>query len=367
MQKAVQVIFIFVIIIIIAVTLTSLYFGDIFLAKAGFFASANKGIVWVKFGQSASGSNINRADITSLKYNPKDHRIMYAATLGSGLYKSIDSGATWHQLVDVNKVFSNHSNVYSIAIDNNFPKKEGGQIIPDKFFIATYQDSYGRIFKTEDGGLSFKQVYITSRPKFAVFDVAIDPARPNVVWAATADGLLLKSQDYGEAWKLVQEFGAIISAVLIDPRAPNQIFITTIDKGIFSSSNGGTTWVDETDGLKDFPRATSIQSAYRDPTTNAIYLSTGFGLLKSNDGGISWNAVSVIFADEVLPVTAVGVSPKNRQEIYVAAANNIYRTLNGGESWQVRQINTNKIVRVLLVNPDNPSQVLAGVGKSSLR
>ncbi len=367
MQKALQVIFIFVVIIIVAVTLTSFYFGNIFLAKAGFFATVDKGLTWGKFGQSVSGGNINRADITDLKYNPKDRRIMYALTLGSGLYKSVDSGASWHQLVDANKVFSSRADVYSIAVDYNFPKKEGGKTVPDKFFIAAYQNSYGRIFKTEDGGLSFRQVYITSRPKFAVFDVDIDPVRPNVVWAGTADGLLLKSQDYGETWKLVQEFGAIISAVLIDPRAPRQMFITTINKGIFSSSDGGATWVDETESLKKFPRAVNIQSAYRDLATNAIYLATGFGLLKSNDGGVSWNAVSVIFPDEVLPVTAVGVSPKNQQEIYTAAGNIIYRTLNGGESWQVRQLNTNKKVKLFLVNPDNTSQVFAGLGKATLR
>ena len=195
----------------------------------------------------------------------------------------------------------------------------------------------------------------------------IDPVRPNVVWAGTADGLLLKSQDYGETWKLVQEFGAIISAVLIDPRAPRQMFITTINKGIFSSSDGGATWIDETEGLKSFPRATNIQSTHRDLATNAIYLATGFGLLKSNDGGVSWNAVSVIFPDEVLPVTAVGVSPKNQREIYVAAGNIIYRTSNGGESWQVRQLNTDKKVKLFLVNPDNTSQIFAGLGKATLR
>ena len=367
MQKAIQVIFFFVLGLIAIVALTGFYFSDLLASQSGIFLTNNKGADWGRYGALVSGSNLGRLDIADLQYNPKDHRIMYLATMGGGLYKSVDSGANWYKLDDANKILSPSSIVYSVAVDYTLPKYEKNKNTPDRFYAAVYQNDYGRILKTDNGGLSFKQVYITSRPKFAVFSVVVDPRLPSTVWAATAEGLLLKSKDYGETWKLVQEFGGILNSVLIDPRSPNNIFVSTFGNGIFTSADSGASWTDESEALQSFPRAASIEMAYRDPSTNAIYLATQFGLLKSTNGGVNWQAVGVIFSDEVLPVTAVAVSPKNNQEIYVAAGKTIYKTANGGESWQVRQLPVKQRVRVLLVNPDNTNQVFATIGKTSRR
>jgi len=363
MGKIFQVIFIFILVIAAFITLGGTIFGDFFNAKAGVFMSLDKGTNWKSFSEMVSGGNLNRLDVVKIKFNLQDPRIVYLGTLGNSLLKSIDNGAHWMQLGSKDKALSPRANVYSIAVDYNLPdylKK-----IPDRFYLAVYQDSFGRIFKTEDGGNSFKEVYITSRPNYAVFSIEIDPQHANIIWAGTAEGLLLKSQDYGETWNLAQEFPGVLNAIIIQPDNPQQMFVSTFNNGIFTSFDGGASWTEETEGLSDFPQASNIENVTYDSLSGTIYLATSFGVLKSTNGGIDWQAVNVVFADEVLPVLDIAISPKNSKEIYIVGGQHVYRTLNGGESWQVRKLLTNKRVRAVVIDPSNISRILVGSGKYS--
>src|SRR3989344_5249338 len=169
-------------------TIANYFFGDFISAGGGVYLTENKGESWRQFGRADSG-NLGRANITAIEYNPADERIMYLGTLGSGLFKTVDGGANWMELGNKAKTLSPRASVYSIAADYTRPayKKK----IPDRFYVAAYQASYGRIFKTEDGGLTFKEVYTAARPNYAVFTVKLDPRRPHIVWAGTGAGALL--------------------------------------------------------------------------------------------------------------------------------------------------------------------------------
>lgn len=364
MDKAIKIIFVFIAGIAALVALGGFYFDDLLTPQSGLFLSRDRGSSWQKFGSLANGGSMERIGIIKIKNNPKDERILYAGTLRNGVLKSVNGGETWHKLEDKNKVLNPRANVYGVGIDPTRPdyvKKTA-----DRFYLAVYQNDYGRVLKTEDGGLSFREVYISARPQFAVFDVEVDPRRPNVVWAATADGLLLKSADYGESWKLAQEFAVALGGLIIDPSNTERMFLASFNGGIFTSSDGGASWTDESEGLNNFPRSRDIQAAERDPRTGDIYLATGFGLLRSQNGGVDWEAIGAIFPDEALPVLDVAFG-SGTGEMYVSASNLIYRTINGGGAWQVRKLGTGKQIRTLWVNPKDPNFVLAGLAGSGWR
>ena len=228
--------------------------------------------------------------------------------------------------------------------------------------MAAYQASYGRIFKTEDGGLTFKEVYTAARPNYAVFTVKLDPRRPNIVWAGTGEGLLLKSQDYGETWKLAQEFKGIINGLIINPANPSQMLVSTRRNGVFTTWDGGATWVDESEGLSKYPKAKNIEMVAWDSATGQIYLGTWYGLLKSADGGVNWKEVGLVFPSDALPVLAVAFG-QNSRDIYVSAKTYVFSTQDGGNFWKVRQLGAAKVVRTLAVEPKGGAKVLAGLGK----
>ncbi|MEK7609007.1 MAG: hypothetical protein AAB476_00815, partial [Patescibacteria group bacterium] len=257
----------FIVFLVIVISLgafaVNFYFSSLLTPQGGFFISMDKGSTWQKFGVLDTGGNINRLNITDLKHNPKDSRILYAATLGNGIYKSVDGGEKWHKLVDANKVLDSRADVYSVAADSNFPDYENGA--PDRFYLGIYQNNFGRVLKTEDGGLSFKEVYVAAKSKRPVFDVKIDPRRSNIVWVATGEGLLLKSENYGETWRLVQEFGSAIHSFLINTLNTNQLFVATFVRGVFTSADGGINWVDESETLNKFPGSKNIAGVSRNP------------------------------------------------------------------------------------------------------
>lgn len=349
------------IVIAIGTFAVNFYFGNLLTPPGGFFVSTDAGATWKKTGLLDAGGNINRLDVLDIVSNPKDSRILYASTM-SGILKSVDGGEVWHRLEDKNKVLSPRANVFDLAADPRFPDYKKN--VPDQFYLAVYQNDYGRVLKTKDGGVSFKEVYITSRAKVAVFDVAVDSNRPNIVWLATGEGTLLKSQDYGETWRLVQEFGRPINYLIINPRNTGQMLVTTFSGGIFTSPDGGATWVDDSEGLKSFTQARYIENLVYNPADGFVYLASRFGLLRSADFGLAWQAVDIIFPNDVLPITDIAWGGAGSRNVYVSAGNFIYASQDGGKFWQVRKLGASKKIRALWVDPEDPHKVIAGAGSA---
>lgn len=347
----------------IAIGVGQVYFGNFLNPQGGFFVSLNQGTTWKKTGSLATdGTSLNRLNILEIKSNPKDSRILYAETLGGGVLKSVDGGEVWYSLQDKNKVLDLRANVYALAADPNFPNYD--KDIPDKFYLAVYQNKSGKVLKTEDGGVSFKEVYITSRANYPVFDVALDPRNENIVWVATGEGNLLKSPDGGATWKLVQEFGKAINYFLINPNNPSLMLVTTFSGSIFTSQDSGTTWTDDTIGINFFKNARFIEKVLYNPADGGVYLASKFGLIKSYDFGINWQAMDVVTANDILPVTDVAFGGRGSQNIYVSASNFIYSSKDGGKFWQIRKLGVAKQIRTLWVDPKNPNKIIAGTSGS---
>jgi photosystem II stability/assembly factor-like uncharacterized protein len=347
----------FVFVIALIVFLSNMFLGDYLTPQGGIFLSADKGISWQKYGSVSSGSRITRINSLEIINNPKDSRILYWGTLGSGIFKSIDGGKMWNKLSDKNAVLDSRANVYSIAVDPTLP--DYARKIPDKFYIGVLQNKFGKILKTEDGGVSFKEVYVSLKQNDAVFSVKVDPRNPNVIWAGTASGLLFKSRDYGETWKLTHEFGNAIKTIILKPSNPSQMFIGTFSSGIFSSNDGGVSWIDKSESLKDYSNSGYVEKIILDPWGN-FYMISRFGLLKSSDWGENWKVISIVFPDKTLPVLDIAFG-KNQNELYVSASNLIFNTKDGGEFWQIRKLGTSKRIKSLWVD-QNSGIILAGAG-----
>lgn len=347
----------FVLAIAVVVFLSNMFFGDYLTPQGGIFLSSDKGTSWQRYGSTASGSRITIIDSLEIINNPVDSRILYWGTLGNGIFKSVDGGNIWHKLSDKNAVLDSRANVYSIAVDPTLPDYQNK--IPDRFYIGVLQNKFGKILKTEDGGLSFKEVYVSLKQNDAVFSVKIDPQNPRVIWAGTASGLLIKSMDYGETWKLTHEFGNAINTIILRPSYPSYMFIGTYSGGIFTSADGGTNWVDESESLKDYSNSGYVEKIILDPWEN-LYMISSLGLLKSSDWGKNWEVFSIVFPDKTLPVLDVAFG-KNQNELYVSAGNLIFNTKDGGEFWQIRKLGTTKKIKSLWVDP-NSGIILAGAG-----
>lgn len=70
---------------------------------------------------------------------------------------------------------------------------------------------------------------------------AIDPTNPRVMYAALRDGVF-KSTDTGEHWKSVGRGLKNVAAVAVNPKRPEEVYAATAAGVIYRSRDGGQTW-----------------------------------------------------------------------------------------------------------------------------
>lgn len=139
-----------------------------------------------------------------------------------------------------------------------------------------------------------------------ITDIAVDPANPNVIYAAAAAGGVFKSTDFGFNWTPIfdDEGTPSIGAVAVDPTRSNIVYVGTGESnsatdtyegtGVYKSTDGGSTWTNV--GL---PNSYHIGRIVVDPlrpeTVFVAVLGKLFGatnpergLYRSTNGGASW-------------------------------------------------------------------------------
>jgi hypothetical protein len=183
---------------------------------------------------------------------------------GTGVYTSDDGGATWKK-----RGLDDSGNTGRIAVDPSNP---------DRIFVAAAGSLFNPggergIYRSENGGASWKRVLAPETPFAGGADLAIDPTNPNRIFAAMWDhrrepdlrtygGLgsgLFRSDDGGDTWTrlentvtnsprdvsgLKQDASLGRIGVALAPSNPNRVYVISTatfgqDKGFYVSDDGG--------------------------------------------------------------------------------------------------------------------------------
>ena len=179
----------------------------------------------------------------------------------------------------------------------------------------------------------------------------------------------LKYRSIGPAW------GGRVSRACGIPGDPRIYFAATASGGVWRSRNGGTKWAPVFD---DQPIASIGSIAVAPTDSNIIYVGSGEanirgnvapgnGIYKSTDGGASWEHV---WKQEGQIGTLV-VHPKDPDIAYAAVLGHafgpnpergVYRTTNGGRSWEkVLGKSEDAGASDVAINVSNPRIVFAGL------
>lgn len=147
--------------------------------------------------------------------------------------------------------------------------------------------------------------------------LAVYPVNANRIWAGADGGGLWASVDGGANWTAVNDsFPSLdISSIAIDPTNPNVMYVGTgpgylehhpsndgfHGAGIYKSINGGSTWtrLASTDPAADagwsYVNRIAVSPANGNivlAATGATFQSSGSGLYRSADGGVSWTPLA---------------------------------------------------------------------------
>ena len=70
---------------------------------------------------------------------------------------------------------------------------------------------------------------------------AVNPENPKVMFAAMRDGLF-RSADAGESWKAAGKELKNMAAVAINPKRPEEVYAASEGGTLYVSTDGGATW-----------------------------------------------------------------------------------------------------------------------------
>ena len=174
--------------------------------------------------------------------------------------------------------------------------------------------------------------------------------------------------------------GGRVTAVAGTVAAPSTFYLGASGGGIWKTEDYGTSWYNVSDGYFSTPSIGDIAVAQND--ANIIYVGTGSdglrsnviagkGMYKSIDGGESWQPIGL---DDTGHIGAVEISPENHNVVYVAAIGQafnaseergLYKTKDGGRNWeQVLYISDETGISDVEMLPGNPEIVFATAWKA---
>ncbi len=206
--------------------------------------------------------------------------------------------------------------------------------------------------------------------------IAFHPTNPAIIYIGAPAGGLWKTEDGGQTWSSntdnLPTLG--VSAIAVDYTNPNVLYMGTGDRdagdaagmGVMKSTDGGSTWQFAKVGMGDV----TVGRIIMHPSDHLTLLAaTSGGLFKTTDGGQTWTeSINGNFKEVVF-------KPNDSSVVYASASGNFYRSSDGGDNFT--QINSGigsasrGVVGVSLSNPDvvyfltSQNSVYAGIYKST--
>jgi uncharacterized repeat protein (TIGR01451 family) len=332
---------------------------------------------WTLIGPNPTLNGIltTAAWTNAIAVDPTNASVAYLGAPEGGVWKTTDAGAHWIPLTDTQPSLA----IASITID---PTNHNT-------VYAGTGDSYlygEGLLKTTDGGNTWSYIAAPFAGPFGdssyfgggahINQIAVDPANASVVLAAVwrfpaSSAGIYRSADGGNTWTQVFP-GAPATSITFSPTgsvayaAVSDYFGTAL-AGIYKSTDGGKSWTAANgSGSTQLPLLNAgvasvgeIRLAMAPSSPTTLYVSieglnsfaplTPNSIFTSIDGGATWHPT----ATNPFSVQAAGnkgmvltVHPTNANIVFVGEQN-LYRSMDGGQTWAVVTSSANGAVNSL--------------------
>lgn len=321
------------------------YFGA---AAGGVWKTVDAGSTWRPIFDAVSVSSIGAIAVA-----PSNPAIMYVGTgegnlrgnvtWGGGVFKSTDGGANW-----VGLGLEDTRQIGALIVD---PKD------PNVVLVAAIGHAFGPnsergVFRSIDGGKHWTRVLYKNDQTGAI-DLAADPSNPKIIYAALwqvrrqpwnfesggPGSGLYRSVDGGATWVQLLGHGlpeGILGRidVAVSAADPHRIYamIEAKEGGLYRSDDGGGEWrrINEDGRLRQ--RAWYFSKIYADPKSVDTVYALNTGMLRSVDGGKTFNLVSATHGDH----HALWIDPGNPNSLINANDGGASVSLDGGSTWSTQ-------------------------------
>lgn len=317
------------------------------LPDGGIFKSVDSGENWSQkawiYALGGERKDFSKAGTLNITLDPNDHEAIYLGSAGSGLFYSYNGGTGWQQ---PNQIMG--GNVSAVAVD---PKNK----------CTIFLVIGNMILKSTDCNRGYANIYQDTRPEVMIKSLVIDSFNSNIIYVGNTVGDLLKSTDTGKSWTVAYRFENPVLKIIINPTDTKKIYIATQDKGIYRTGDGGASWVSLSEGLKQYGGAFVYHDLLLfEPKAERLLLSSQYGLIKTEDVGVTWKALNLLTPPNSADIKVVGVNPKNFKEIYYSTLSTFYKSVDGGEKWVTKKLPSSRAPSSLLIDPLDPKIIYLG-------
>ncbi len=323
-----------------------------------FYVAANNGGVWKTTDAGRTWEPLfdeqPTQSIGTLAIAPSDARVIYVGSgeglqrpdlsVGDGIYKSQDGGATWRHLG-----LPDAQQIAALLVD---PKDS------QRVFTAVLGHPYGPntergVFRSLDGGAHWSKVLYRDENTGAV-DLAFDPRDPHIVyavlWAARQgpwenghfDGRgsgLFRSTDGGDTW--TQLHGGLPGpsdglgriGIGVAPGDGKRIYalVEARNGGLFRSDDAGTTWKRVNAEPRVWARGDDFACVRVDPRDpNKVYVANT-STYRSTDGGVTFEAIKGAPGGD--DYHNIWINPLDPGILLLASDQGATISVNGGATW----------------------------------
>jgi photosystem II stability/assembly factor-like uncharacterized protein len=224
----------------------------------------------------------------------------------------------------------------------------------------------GGVWKTTDGGINWRAIW-DNMPTASIGSIALAPQNPNWVWVGTGEGNprndvldgrgIYFSSDGGANWKRMGlETTGQIPVVIVSPADANTIYAASLghvwaanaDRGVFRSTDGGKSWqkvlfVNDTTGASDLvmdPRNPKVLYAGMWQVTRRPWIlesgGAASGIYRTTDGGDTWQKLTNGLPAGIVGRIGLAVAPSNPEHVYALVESRsgvLWESRDAGDHW----------------------------------
>ncbi|MBA2422300.1 MAG: T9SS type A sorting domain-containing protein [Chitinophagales bacterium] len=350
-------------------------------ASGGIFKTTDGGITWLPIFDAQPYLAIGAITI-----DPNNHQTIWVGTgdlnisgypfIGDGVYKSVDGGATW-----VHMGLTEESIVSKILVDPS----NSNTIYASTMGIPFFESSNRGLYKSLDGGISWQQILFVDEDA-GIIDMVMDPLNAQIIYASSwnrirsnqlsivygPDAHIYKTTDGGITWSTLTNglptFNTGRIGLAISKQNSSKLYALVVDtthfvQGIYKTLDGGASWSNVTGNFSNETyggQGWYFGKIYVNPQNDDEIYVPGVDLQRAMNGGTYWNQATPPWWTYEVHADGHYMDFVNGSTFFYCTDGGMYKTTDDCNSWTDAENIPNTQFYHVAYNPFQPADVFGG-------